>query len=235
MALPPRSMGPMVDQAAGMEVDTPVDFSGGAEVIEGEDGSAILQALIQDAEASGMGAELIPHDANLAEFLEDDTLGALANELVGNYEEDLESRSEWEEAYVKGLDLLGVKHEERDNPFEGASAVTHPLISESVTQFQAQAYKELLPSGGPVKTRIIGAQTPETEDQAERVKHHMNYLITEQMEEYDPEMDQMLFYPRRPILIRCCSALFPTSCKLRTLSFPTAPRTFGLRRASPTS
>jgi len=206
MALPPRSMGPMVDQAAGMDevdpnlaleevpVDTPVDFSGGAEVIEGEDGSAILQALIQDAEASGMGAELIPHDANLAEFLEDDTLGALANELVGNYEEDLESRSEWEEAYVKGLDLLGVKHEERDNPFEGASAVTHPLISESVTQFQAQAYKELLPSGGPVKTRIIGAQTPETEDQAERVKHHMNYLITEQMEEYDPEMDQMLFY-----------------------------------------
>lgn len=206
MALPPRSMGPMVDRPAGMDeldpelqleevaVDEPMDFSGGAEITEGDDGSAVLRALVEEAEASGMGEELIEHDANLAEYLQDDVLGALASELVGNYEEDLESRSEWETAYVKGLDLLGVKHEERSEPFEGASAVTHPLISESVTQFQAQAYKELLPAGGPVKTRIIGAQTPEVEDQSERVKHHMNYLITEEMEEYDPEMDQMLFY-----------------------------------------
>lgn len=206
MALPPRSMGPMVDRPAGTDepdpelqleevpVDKPMDFSGGAEITEGDDGSAVLRALVEEAEASGMGEELIEHDANLAEYLQDGTLGALASELVGNYKDDLESRSEWETAYVKGLDLLGVKHEERSQPFEGASAVTHPLISESVTQFQAQAYKELLPAGGPVKTRIVGAQTPEVEDQSERVKHHMNYLITEEMEEYDPEMDQMLFY-----------------------------------------
>ena len=206
MALPPRSMGPMVDQAVGMDevdpnleleevpVDMPIDFSGGAEVIEDEDGSAVVRALIEAAEMEGMGEELIPHDANLAEFLEDDTLGSLASDLIANYEDDCESRSEWEETYVKGLDLLGVKIEERDNPFEGASAVTHPLIAESVTQFQAQAYKELLPAGGPVKTRVVGAQNQEVEDQAERVKHYLNYLITEEMEEYDPEMDQMLFY-----------------------------------------
>lgn len=206
MALPPRSMGPMVDQAVGMDdvdptlaleevpVDLPVDFSGGAEVIEGEDGSAIVRSLIEAAEMAGVGEELIPHDANLAEFLEDDTLGSLAIELIANYEDDCESRNEWEETYVKGLDLLGVKIEDRDEPFEGASAVTHPLIAESVTQFQAQAYKELLPAGGPVKTRVVGVQNQETEDQADRVKHYMNYLITEEMEEYDPEMDQMLFY-----------------------------------------
>jgi len=206
MGLPPRSMGPMVDQAVGLDeidpalqleeipVDMPMDFSGGAEIIEGEDGSAIIRSLIEAAEMGGMGEELIPFDANLAEFLDDGDLGSLASELVSNYEDDCESRSEWEDTYVKGLDLLGVKIEDRDEPFEGASAVTHPLISESVTQFQAQAYKELLPAGGPVKTRIIGAQTQETEDQAERVKHYLNYLITEEMEEYDPEMDQMLFY-----------------------------------------
>ena len=206
MGMPPRPMGSMVDQALGMDemdpalrveevsIDAPVDFSGGAEIIEGDDGSAIIQALIQAAEAEGMGEQLIPHDANLAEYLDDGDLGALASDLVGSYEEDCESRSEWEETYVKGLDLLGVKIEDRDEPFEGASAVTHPLIAESVTQFQAQAYKELLPAGGPVKTRIVGLQNQETEDQADRVKHYMNYLITEEMEEYDPEMDQMLFY-----------------------------------------
>jgi len=206
MGLLPRPMGPMVDQSLGMDevdpamqleeipVDMPMDFSGGAEVIEEDDGSAIIRSLIEAAEAEDMGAAMIEHDANLAEYLEEDVLGDLANELVGSYEEDLSSRSEWEETYTKGLGLLGVKVEERTEPFEGASAVTHPLISESVTQFQAQAYKELLPSGGPVKTNVATVQTPETEDQAARVKHYMNYLIVEEMEEFDPDMDQMLFY-----------------------------------------
>src|SRR6056297_957321 len=206
MALPPRSMGPMVDQAAGVdevdpalqmeEVDVaaPVDFSGGAEITENDDGSAVIRSMIEAAEMEAMGEELIPFDANLAEYLDDGTLGELANELTGSFDEDISSRSEWEETYVKGLDLLGVSMDERSEPFEGASAVTHPLIAESVTQFQAQAYKELLPSGGPVKTRIVGTQNEEVEAQGARVKHYMNYLVTEEMEEFDPDMDQLLFY-----------------------------------------
>ena len=106
----------------------------------------------------------------------------------------MDSRDEWEETYVKGLDLLGLKTEERTTPFEGASGITHPMISESVTQFQAQAYKELLPAGGPVRTNVLGLQNAEREEQANRVKDFMNYQITEVMEEYDPDMDQMLFY-----------------------------------------
>ena len=208
MALPPRFMGSMVDQPLDMEsqdpelmmeevpVDMPMDFSGGAEVIEGDDGSAIVRSMIEQAEMEAeAGAELIAFDDNLAEYLDDSVLGELATELVGSYEEDLESRSEWEKTYIKGLELLGAKFEEdRTEPFEGASAVTHPLVSESVTQFQAQAYKELLPSGGPVQTRIAGIQNQETEAQAARVKHYMNFLVTEEMEEFDPDMDQLLFY-----------------------------------------
>jgi len=206
MALPPRPMGSMVDQAANMDdvdpalqmeevdVQEPMDFTGGAEIIEDDDGSALIRSLVEAAEMEAEGEELIEFDANLAEYLEDSTLSELATELVGSYQEDLESRSEWEETYMKGLDLLGVKIEERDQPFEGASAVTHPLVAESVTQFQAQAYKELLPSGGPIKTRIAGEQSPQVEAQASRVKHYLNYMVTEEMEEFDPDMDQMLFY-----------------------------------------
>jgi hypothetical protein len=140
------------------------------------------------------GGRLIPFDANLADFLEDDTLGEIASDLVGSYEDDLASRQDWEETYTKGLDLLGIQDTERSTPFEGASSVTHPLIAESVTQFQAQAYKEILPSGGPVKTQIVGRHTPERLEQAQRVKDYMNYLIMDRMDEYDPDTDQMLFY-----------------------------------------
>jgi hypothetical protein len=126
--------------------------------------------------------------------LEDDTLGEIASDLVGSYEDDLASRQDWEETYTKGLDLLGIQDTERSTPFEGASSVTHPLIAESVTQFQAQAYKEILPSGGPVKTQIVGRHTPERLEQAQRVKDYMNYLIMDRMDEYDPDTDQMLFY-----------------------------------------
>jgi hypothetical protein len=187
-----------LDPALQMEevsVPAPMDFSGGAEVLEGEDGSAIVRSMIEAAEAEAEGQQLIAFDENLAEYLDDSVLGELATELVNSYEEDLESRSEWENTYVKGLELLGAKMEdERTEPFEGASAVTHPLVSESVTQFQAQAYKELLPSGGPVQTRIAGIQNQETEAQAARVKHYLNFLVTEEMEEFDPDMDQLLFY-----------------------------------------
>ena len=139
-------------------------------------------------------AEMYDHNANLAEVLDDSVLGTLSSELRDKVDDDKESREDWEEAIAKGLKLLGVNYEERNEPFLGASGVHHPLLSEAVTQFQAQAYKEMLPAGGPVKTQVIGAATQVTEDQAQRVEDFMNYQITEIMEEYDPDTDQMLFY-----------------------------------------
>lgn len=183
--------------APGVEVsvDEPMEFPGGAEVIEDADGGVTVQALLNDdGSVAGSEDRSMEHGANLADYIPDRILGSLASELLANYHDDLQSRQEWEETYAKGLDLLGIKYEERSEPFEGASGVTHPLISESVTQFQAQAYKELLPSSGPVKTQIMGAKTPEVEAQAARVKNFMNYRIMEVMTEYDPGMDQMLFY-----------------------------------------
>ena len=121
-------------------------------------------------------------------------MSKISNELRAQYEVDLTSRDEWEQAYIKGLDLLGFKYVVRSQPFRGASSVSHPLLAEAVTQFQAGAYKELLPSGGPVKTAIVGEVTTEIEQQAERVKEFMNYQIMYKMKEYDPEMDQLLFH-----------------------------------------
>ena len=136
----------------------------------------------------------IPFDGNLADYIEETDLKRLASELVGNFESDKHTRKDWEDTYIKGLDMLGFKYEERTEPFEGSSGVVHPLLSESVTQFQAQAYKELLPPDGPVRTQIVGDATPEIEQQAERVAEFMNYQITQVMREYDPDMDQLLFY-----------------------------------------
>ncbi len=153
-----------------------------------EDGSAIVGYVEDEEETEG------DHFKNLAEDMDEAELQSLASELVGSYKEDLESRQDWLDQYTEGLDLLGIKTEERDEPFRGASGVTHPLIAESATQFQAGAYKELLPPGGPVQTRIIGSENAEVLAQAERVRNYMNYLILDVMEEYDPELDQMLFY-----------------------------------------
>ena len=139
-------------------------------------------------------AEPYDHDANLAEVLDESVLGSLSSDLQSKVREDMESRSDWEEAIAKGLNLLGINYEDRSDPFLGASGVTHPLLSEATTQFQSQAYKEMLPSGGPVKTQILGVPTKQTEDQAQRVKDFMNYQLMEVMEEYDPDTDQMLFY-----------------------------------------
>ena len=204
MALPPQPMGSIVDsglmqggpqeEMLGQEVEVmaPEGFEGGAEVIPDGEGGAIVQAI---AEATGMDInDMIEHDSNLAEYLDEEVLTDISMDLRASFEDDLQSRDAWEETYTKGLDLLGVGSTDRSVPFEGASGVTHPLIAESVTQFQAQAYKELLPSGGPVKTKVLGVANPETEGQATRVKNFMNYLIMEKMEEFDPDMDQMLFY-----------------------------------------
>ena len=132
--------------------------------------------------------------ANIAETIDDKALSQLASDLISEYQSDKESRKEWEDTYTNGLDLLGFKYKSTTQPFKGASNVTHPLLSEAVTQFQAQAYKELLPSDGPVKTKIVGVQNETVEAQAERVKDFMNFQIMEKMEEYTPEFDQLLFY-----------------------------------------
>ena len=131
---------------------------------------------------------------NLAEVLDDRELNTIASELVSSYEEDLESREDWFQTYSEGLDLLGISSDSRSQPFVGASGVHHPILAEAVTQFQAQAYKEMLPAGGPVDTEVLGITDNAKLEKANRVKNFMNYQITYKMEEYDPEMDQLLFY-----------------------------------------
>ncbi len=132
--------------------------------------------------------------ANIAEEMDETVLQRLGGELISDYKRDKESRSDWEKTYTSGLDLLGFKYSETTGPFSGASSVTHPLLAESVTQFQAQAYKELLPAQGPVNTQVIGDQTTEKTEQAQRVKDFMNYMLTDKMEEYTTDFDQLLFY-----------------------------------------
>ena len=151
-----------------------------------EDGGAVVNPEQEQIETG--------FDGNLAEFMDQDVLTNISSELRQSYEDDKGSRQQWEEAYTKGLDLLGLNYNERSQPFQGASGVTHPLLAESVTQFQAQAYKELLPASGPVRAQVIGLATKEKEDQAQRVAEFMNYQMMHVMEEYDPELDQMLFY-----------------------------------------
>jgi len=174
------------EQQITIEPDVDVTFESDFEIME--DGSA---EKIQD---QPMDMSQVPFDANLAEYIDETELGRLSSDLLAAFESDKDSRKDWESTYTKGLDMLGFTYENRTQPFEGASGVVHPLLAESVTQFQAQAYKELLPPSGPVRTIIVGDPTPQTEQQAERVKDYMNYYVTHVMEEYDPEMDQLLFY-----------------------------------------
>ena len=134
------------------------------------------------------------HFDNLAELLPDDILDPIGSELVENYMDYKSSRKDWEQAYTTGLELLGFKYEKRTEPFQGASGATHPVLAEAVTQFQAGAYKELLPAEGPVRTQIVGNPDQEKEAQATRVKDYMNYELMEKMQEYEPEFDQMLFH-----------------------------------------
>jgi hypothetical protein len=176
-----------IEQVVEDTVETP---AGETEVIENEDGSADIDfdpsQLMQGAAAD--------HNANLANFLEENILGRMGSELYQNYQDYKNSRKDWETAYKQGLDLLGFKYEQRTEPFQGASGATHPVLAEAVTQFQALAYKELLPADGPVRTQILGKPTPEKEQQSKRVKDFMNYQIMDQMKEYEPEFDTMLFH-----------------------------------------
>lgn len=135
------------------------------------------------------------HDENLVDYIEDRDLMSLAGDVLSSIKADKDSRSDWEKTYVDGLKYLGMRFDDtRSQPFEGASGVIHPILAEAVTQFQAQAYKELLPAKGPVKTEIVGGRTVEVEQQAERVQDFMNFYIMNVMEEYDPELDMLLFY-----------------------------------------
>ena len=134
-------------------------------------------------------------DANLVDYIDDTTLSIMSTDILGSIEKDKESRSEWEKTYTDGLKYLGMKFDEsRSQPFEGSSGVIHPILAEATTQFQAQAYKEMLPAKGPVKTQIIGQRTAEVETQADRVQEFMNFYIMNVMKDYDPELDMLLFY-----------------------------------------
>ena len=160
------------------------------EITDMEDGGAEIS--FDPAAEQNNGAQ--DHNANLAEFLDDSILAEIGSDLEEQYKDYKSSRQDWEQAYTNGLDLLGFKYERRTEPFKGASGVTHPVLAESVTQFQSQAYKELLPADGPVRTQIIGKIDRQKEEQSERVRDFMNYQITTVMKEYEPEFDQMLFY-----------------------------------------
>ncbi len=175
-----------IEQAPGVNIDVEQPLTNGNAMML-EDGSAIVNPMEEQPDVKN-------HNANLAEMVDESDLRSIAADLMSEFESDKNSRSDWEKTYTEGLDLLGFKYDDRARPFSGASGVTHPLLAEAVTQFQAQAYKELLPAGGPVRTVVVGQETPDIRQQAERVKEFMNYQITTVMEEYTPEMDQLLFY-----------------------------------------
>ena len=172
------------------EAVTDTSMDGKTEIEMEEDGSATINFDPNETDPEG-GQD---HNANLAEFIDDQDLDSLGSELMDKYKDYKQSRQDWEESYKEGLSLLGFKYITRTEPFRGASSVTHPVLAEAVTQFQAQAYKELLPAEGPVRTQILGNVDVPKEEQSKRVKDFMNYQIMDQMKEYEPEFDQMLFY-----------------------------------------
>ena len=160
-----------------------------AEILVSEEGILIGDEQLEE------DVPLMEFGANLSDFIDDNILNKLASDILESINQDKESRSDWENTYTDGLKYLGMKFDEgRSQPFEGSSGVIHPILAEAVTQFQAQAYKEMLPQKGPVKTQIIGARTVETETQADRVQEYMNFYIMNVMEDYDPELDMLLFY-----------------------------------------
>ena len=174
--------GPMQTTPIDVEIQDPTQDN----VKMMDDGSAVINDVPEQPQ--------MDFGSNLADFMSEDDMMGISNELMAKFDEDKSSRKDWEETYTKGLDLLGFKYEERSQPFQGASGVTHPVLAEAVTQFQAQAYRELLPAGGPVRTQIVGKEDLLKQQQAERVSEFMNYQIMHVMEEYDPELDQMLFH-----------------------------------------
>ena len=184
----PLNIVPGSDEDIELEImQQPLQNGEDTEVFIQPDGSAVIGS---DPSAS-VGVEF---GENLAETIDERELNTIAAELTSSYEEDLDSRDDWFQTFSQGLDLLGINIETRTQPFVGSSGVHHPILAEAVTQFQAQAYKELLPPGGPVNTEVLGISSDDKLEKANRVKNFMNYQITYKMEEFDPEMDQLLFY-----------------------------------------
>ncbi len=178
-------------EVAKVDEQKEVDEQGNpVEITENDDGSVDIN--YDPSIASVEGGE--EHYANLAEHLPDDVLGRLGTSLYQNYQDYKNSRKDWEKGYREGLDLLGFKYDNRTEPFQGASGATHPVLAEAVTQFQALAYKELLPAEGPVRTQILGVPSPEKEQQSQRVKDFMNYQIMDKMKDYEPDFDSLLFH-----------------------------------------
>ena len=169
------------------EIDS--DDIGSIEILPEDDGGVVVDFDPQDQR--GVNEDFY---ANLAEEIPDRELSRISSDLLAEFDANKASRQEWEDAYTNGLELLGFTYDERTQPFRGASGVTHPLLAEAATQFQAQAFNELLPAAGPVRTVVMGKETASKNQQASRVKQFMNYYITNVMEEYTPDMDQMLFY-----------------------------------------
>ena len=173
-----------------VEIQEQQPEKGPVEITPDEDGGATI-----DFDPSAVNQPSTEsHFDNLADILPEETLDPIGSSLRSDYQDYKASRKDWEQAYINGLDLLGFKYNNRNEPFQGASGATHPVLAEAVTQFQALAYKELLPSDGPVRTQILGISNPAKEQQAQRVKDFMNYQILDQMKEYEPEFDQMLFH-----------------------------------------
>ena len=188
------------DLMAEIEIELPDSQNIVMAEIEAEDVGSIE---ISPEEDGGVTVDFDPQDqrgvngdfyANLAEEMPDRELSRISSDLLSEFDANKASRQEWEDAYTNGLELLGFTYDERTQPFRGASAVTHPLLAEAATQFQAQAFNELLPASGPVRTVVMGKESPSKNQQAQRVRQFMNYYITTVMEEYTPDMDQMLFY-----------------------------------------
>jgi hypothetical protein len=177
----------------------PFDASGGEEleiVIENPESVGVFDeegGMVIDFDPNAPELMGVRHDSNLAEFMSEGDLDALASELVAQFESDRNSRADWEDAYIRGLDLLGLKFEDRSTPWEGACGVFHPMLSEAVIRFQAQTIQEIYPASGPVKTSIVGKITDEKTKQAHRVENYLNYLITQRMTEYRTETEKLLF------------------------------------------
>ena len=185
------------------EIELEIPGSMDAEIVSITEGMEAPEIEITMEEDGGVEVDFDPQDqrgmnddfyANLAEEMPDRELGRIASELLSEFDSNKASRQEWEDAYANGLELLGFNYNERSEPFRGASGVTHPILAEAATQFQAQAFNELLPAGGPVRAVVLGSETPDKTAQAQRVSQFMNYYMTCVMEEYTPELDQMLFY-----------------------------------------
>ena len=184
----------LFDELTPAEEEVTVNEDGGAEV------TLENQALMKEAEAMGLFDDMednameASHDANLAEIIDESDLSLIGSELQDSFERDKESRSEYDSIAEEGVDLLGFKSEDSDEPFPGAASSSHPVLAQAVVKFQAKAYKELFPTEGPIRTRIVGSQTPQKMEQANRVRHFMNYQTQIQMPEYGPELDRLLFY-----------------------------------------